>query len=181
MQWEPAADSSAPGFVPLVVLELASDTKQEAAAWLQGRITAPQGSAGVDVPPPPSACCSAPWLTLSTVSGAELQVELLGPGLGAQKDNPNVLLVGASWQRLLSGAEDLGLFKEYSDGSMRGFTCDNKHNFKDFKGVKFWPVCVFVSPLAKYLMNHCIYLDETRRGWSWDAHVQLTDCCMCML
>lgn len=62
-------------------------------------------------------------------------MEQLGPGVIAEeKENPNMFLVGASWQRLLSGAEDVGLFKEYSDGSMRGFTCANKHSFKDFKG-----------------------------------------------
>lgn len=68
-------------------------------------------------------------------SGAELLVEQLGPGVSTQeKYNPNIFLVGASWQRLLSGAEDLGLFKEFSDGSMRAFTCANKLNFKEFKG-----------------------------------------------
>ena len=44
-------------------------------------------------------------------------------------------MTSAHWQRLLSGAEDVGLFKEFNDGSMRGFTCANKHNFKDFKGI----------------------------------------------
>ncbi|XP_037830354.1 anoctamin-10 isoform X2 [Kryptolebias marmoratus] len=112
MQWEPAVDSSSSGFIPRVVLELASNTKEEAAAWLLSRIRDPQRN-----------------------GGAELLVEQLGPGVGAQeKDNPNLFLVGASWPRLLSGAEDVGLFKEYSDGSMRGFTCANKHNFKHFKG-----------------------------------------------
>jgi len=74
--------------------------------------------------------------------GAQLLVEQLGPGAGAgaageadgQKENPNVFLVGALRQRLLSGAEDLGLFKEFSDGSMRAFTYANRDNFKDFKG-----------------------------------------------
>lgn len=62
-------------------------------------------------------------------------MEQLGPGAGDQKkENPNVFLVGSTWQRLLSGAEDVGLFKEYNDGSMRGFTCANKHNFTDFTG-----------------------------------------------
>lgn len=69
------------------------------------------------------------------LSGADLLVEQLGPGAGDQKkENPNVFLVGSTWQRLLSGAEDVGLFKEYNDGSMRGFTCANKHNFTDFTG-----------------------------------------------
>lgn len=62
-------------------------------------------------------------------------MEQLGPGVEAQeKENPHMFLVGASRQRLLSGAEDVGLFKEFNDGSMRGFTCSNKHNFKDFQG-----------------------------------------------
>lgn len=62
-------------------------------------------------------------------------MEKLGPGVMAEeKENPNMFLVGASQKRLLSGAEDVGLFKEFSDGSMRAFTCVNRHNFKDFKG-----------------------------------------------
>uniref|UniRef100_A0A3Q2DVZ1 Anoctamin 10a n=1 Tax=Cyprinodon variegatus TaxID=28743 RepID=A0A3Q2DVZ1_CYPVA len=98
-------------FSPLVVLELLPDTKQEAITWLLGRIREPQET-----------------------GGAGLLVEQLGPGLGAvEKENPNLFLVGASRERLLSGAEDVGLFKEYSDGSMRGFTCSNKQHFKDFQ------------------------------------------------
>ncbi|MEQ2265375.1 Anoctamin-10 [Xenotaenia resolanae] len=109
----PTADSSSSPFDPLVVLELVSDTKEEAVTWLLSRIRDPP-----------------------QIGGAGLLVEQLGPGVGAEeKDNPNLFLVGASLERLLSGAEDLGLFKEYNDGSMRGFTRSNKHNFKDFKGV----------------------------------------------
>lgn len=141
MQRQPAAESSSssPGFTPLVVLELASDTKEEACAWLLSRIRDPQRSGGVEVTLLPSCSPrSSLWLTPSSLSGAELLVEQLGPGVLAQdKDNPNLYLVGATWQRLLSGAEDVGLFKEYSDGSMRGFTWANRHNFKDFKGGKF--------------------------------------------
>lgn len=69
-------------------------------------------------------------------------VEPLGVGVGGQeKDNPHIFLVGASRQRLLFGAEEVGLFKEYNDGSMRGFTCANKHNFTEFRGklnLLFW-------------------------------------------
>ncbi|XP_061570872.1 anoctamin-10-like isoform X1 [Cololabis saira] len=106
------ADGTGPRLSPLVALELAADAKEEAVAWLLGRIRDKQQN-----------------------GGADLLVEQLGPGAGAQeKDNPNMFVVGASRQRLLSGAEDVGLFKEYSDGSMRAFTCTNKHQFKDFKG-----------------------------------------------
>lgn len=62
-------------------------------------------------------------------------MEQLGLEVGGQeKDNPHIFLVGATRQRLLSGAEEVGLFKEYNDGSMRGFTCANKHNFTEFRG-----------------------------------------------
>lgn len=106
------SDRNAPPFNPLVVLELVSDTKEEAITWLLRRIRDPQQS-----------------------GGAGLLVEHLGPGVGAEeKHKPNLFLVGASWERLLSGAEDVGIFKEYSDGSMRAFTYTNKHNFKDFQG-----------------------------------------------
>uniref|UniRef100_A0A8D3C0U3 Anoctamin n=1 Tax=Scophthalmus maximus TaxID=52904 RepID=A0A8D3C0U3_SCOMX len=101
-----------PTFTPLVVVELTSDAKREAVEWLLSRIR-DQQQAG----------------------GAELLVEQLAPAVGAQeKENPNVFVVGASRQRLLSGAEEVGLFKEFSDGSMRTFTCSNKHNFRDFEG-----------------------------------------------
>lgn len=127
-------------FSPLVVVELASDTKQEAVAWLLSRIRDKQqngglGAASVD---PTSVVLCVGQTSNSCVcarAGAELLVEQLGPGLDAQeKENPHMFIVGASWQRLISGAEDVGLFKEFSDGSMRGFTCANKHNFKDFQG-----------------------------------------------
>uniref|UniRef100_A0AAQ4NRR5 Anoctamin n=1 Tax=Gasterosteus aculeatus aculeatus TaxID=481459 RepID=A0AAQ4NRR5_GASAC len=107
-----SAGNGVPSFTPRVVLELASDTKEEAITWLLSRIRDTQYN-----------------------GGTELLVEQLGPGADAQeKENPNMFLVGATWQRLLSGAEDLGLFKEFNDGSMRAFTCANKYNFKDFKG-----------------------------------------------
>ncbi|CAF95591.1 unnamed protein product [Tetraodon nigroviridis] len=98
-------------FTPLVAVELASDTSEEAIKWLLSRIgDKPQSG------------------------GADLLVEQLGLGVGGQeKDNPHIFLVGATRQRLLSGAEEVGLFKEYNDGSMRGFTCANKHNFTEFR------------------------------------------------
>uniref|UniRef100_A0A673Z758 Anoctamin n=1 Tax=Salmo trutta TaxID=8032 RepID=A0A673Z758_SALTR len=105
-------DSDGSTFAPLVVIELVSETKEEAIAWLLNRVRDKQQD-----------------------GGAELLVEQLTPGAqGTEKDNPNVYVVGASWQRLLYGAEDVGLFKEFKDGSMRGFTYANKHNFKEFQG-----------------------------------------------
>ncbi|XP_041648897.1 anoctamin-10 [Cheilinus undulatus] len=112
MLQESSVDSSGTRFSPLVVVELASDTNEETIAWLLSRIRDTQQN-----------------------GGAELLVEQIGPGVDAEeKENPNVFLIGASWQRMLAGAEEIGLFREYKDGSMRGFTCANKHNFKDFRG-----------------------------------------------
>ncbi|XP_061885672.1 anoctamin-10 isoform X1 [Entelurus aequoreus] len=100
------------GHFPLVVVELSAGTTEETAAWLVGRMRENQKD-----------------------GGAELLVERLSNGVGPQgSENPNIFLVGASWKRLLIGAEDLGLFKEFNDGSMRGFTNVNRHNFKDFHG-----------------------------------------------
>lgn len=136
-----SVDSSNTRFTPLVVMELASDTKEEAVTWLLSRIRDKQqnGGGGYTADQLNSNICFVQiyfvFLILIFLPGAELLVEQLGSGVGSQeKENPNVFLVGSTWQRLLSGAEEVGLFKEYNDGSMRGFTCANKHNFTDFKG-----------------------------------------------
>lgn len=139
----PLGDGSGSSFTPLVVVELASDTKEEAIAWLLSRIRDQQRNGGVEVRVYLLHCnigfhclpLHSVLLILLLPPGAELLVEQLGPGVGPQeKENPNLFLVGATWQRLLSGAEDVGLFKEFNDGSMRGFTFADRHNFQDFKG-----------------------------------------------
>ncbi|XP_063055749.1 anoctamin-10 isoform X2 [Engraulis encrasicolus] len=105
------SDSDGTPFTPLVVLELAHDANAEAVQWLLSRIRDKQQD-----------------------GGSELLVEqLLAGGPDGEKGNPNVLLVGSSLRRLLDGAEDVGLFKEFNDGSMRGFTYSNRDNFKDFQ------------------------------------------------
>lgn len=77
-----------------------------------------------------------PLLTLLIrLTGAELLAEqVLFPAQDGQKPNPNILVVGSTLQRLLNGAEDVGLFKEFQDGTMRGFTYVNRESFKDFEG-----------------------------------------------
>ncbi|XP_048117489.1 anoctamin-10 isoform X1 [Alosa alosa] len=106
------SDSDGTAFTPMVVLELAEDTSEEAIKWLLSRIRDKEQN-----------------------GGAELLVEqLLTRDHGGQKGNPNVFLVGSTLKRLLHGAEDVGLFKEFNDDSMRGFTYTNKDNFKDFQG-----------------------------------------------
>ncbi|KAF4103537.1 hypothetical protein G5714_016420 [Onychostoma macrolepis] len=106
------SDSDVSSFTPLVVLELADDTKAEAITWLLNRIRDKQQN-----------------------GGAELLVnQLLFPAQDDQKPNPNVFVVGSTLQRLLNGAEDVGLFKEFQDGTMRGFTYANRESFKDFNG-----------------------------------------------
>ncbi|KAG8139257.1 hypothetical protein E2320_002044, partial [Naja naja] len=44
----------------------------------------------------------------------------------------NIYLVGASYLRLLLGAETVGLVKECNDNTMRAFTYTSRKNFKDF-------------------------------------------------
>lgn len=106
------SDSDVSSFTPLVVLELADDTKAEAITWLLNRIRDKQQN-----------------------GGAELLVDqLLLPVQDGQKSNPNVYVVGSTLQRLLNGAEDVGLFKEFQDGTMRGFTYANRESFRDFEG-----------------------------------------------
>uniref|UniRef100_A0A671M5Y3 Anoctamin n=1 Tax=Sinocyclocheilus anshuiensis TaxID=1608454 RepID=A0A671M5Y3_9TELE len=106
------SDSDVSSFTPLVVLELADDTKAEAITWLLNRIRGKQQN-----------------------GGAELLVDqLLFPAQDGQKSNQNVFVVGSTLQRLLKGAEDVGLFKEFQDGTMRGFTYANRESFKDFYG-----------------------------------------------
>ncbi|XP_067305306.1 anoctamin-10 [Pseudorasbora parva] len=106
------SDSDVSSFTPLVVLELAYDTKAEAITWLLNRIRDKQQN-----------------------GGAELLVDqVLFPAQDGQKSNPNIFVVGSTLQRLLNGAEDVGLFKEFQDGTMRGFTYANRESFKDFEG-----------------------------------------------
>ncbi|CAM4697705.1 unnamed protein product [Leuciscus chuanchicus] len=106
------SDSDVSSFTPLVVLELADDTKAEAITWLLNRIRDKQQN-----------------------GGAELLVDqVLLPVQDDQKSNPNVFVVGSTLQRLLNGAEDVGLFKEFQDGTMRGFTYANRESFRDFEG-----------------------------------------------
>ncbi|KAK7147824.1 hypothetical protein R3I94_010375 [Phoxinus phoxinus] len=106
------SDSDVSSFTPLVVLELADDTKAEAITWLLNRIRDKQQN-----------------------GGAELLVDqVLLPVQDGQKSNPNVFVVGSTSQRLLNGAEDVGLFKESQDGTMRGFTYANRESFRDFEG-----------------------------------------------
>uniref|UniRef100_A0A672M5L2 Anoctamin n=1 Tax=Sinocyclocheilus grahami TaxID=75366 RepID=A0A672M5L2_SINGR len=121
------SDSDVSSFTPLVVLELADDTKAEAITWLLNRIRDKQQN-----------------------GGAELLVnQLLFPAQDDQKPNPNVFLVGSTLQRLLNGAEDVGLFKEFQDGTMRGFTYANRESFKDFNGE------IFLSDAeCQYIIKH---------------------------
>lgn len=73
--------------------------------------------------------------TVVSPTGAELLAEqVLFPAQDGEKPNPNILVVGSTLQRLLHGAEDVGLFKEFQDGTMRGFTYANRDSFKDFEG-----------------------------------------------
>ncbi|XP_078395971.1 anoctamin-10 [Cetorhinus maximus] len=92
-------------FTPLVILELAKDTHKETIEWLVQKIK-----------------------DRKHLGGTHLSIRPLED----QDGNPNIYLIGASWRRLLLGAESLGFIKEYQDGSMRIFTYHNREDYKHF-------------------------------------------------
>lgn len=96
------------GFRPLVVIELAEDTKEETKEWLVKRI-----------------------MDKKENGGAQLLIKSLQKG---EKDceTSNIYLVGASTRRLLVGAEAAGFVKECHDHTMRAFTYSRRNEFKDF-------------------------------------------------
>uniref|UniRef100_A0A4W3HNF0 Anoctamin n=1 Tax=Callorhinchus milii TaxID=7868 RepID=A0A4W3HNF0_CALMI len=94
-------------FTPLVVLELAKDTHKDTKEWLIQRIT-----------------------DKKNVGGAQLYIKPLEMDDGLKTHN--MYIIGASWRRLLLGAEAVCLVKEYQDGSMRAFTYLNKEQYKEF-------------------------------------------------
>ncbi|XP_006030338.1 anoctamin-10 isoform X3 [Alligator sinensis] len=105
-----AFDTFEPHFRPLVVIELAKDTKEETKEWLTQRIEDKKKN-----------------------GGAQLLVKPLAKEDGGKIDgNENIYLVGASYLRLLLGAETVGLVKECNDNSMRTFTYSSRKTFKDF-------------------------------------------------
>ncbi|XP_034616752.1 anoctamin-10 isoform X1 [Trachemys scripta elegans] len=105
-----AFDTFEPHFRPLVIIELAKDTKEETKEWLTQRIVDKKKN-----------------------GGAQLLVKPLVKEDGGKIDgNQNLYLVGASHLRLLLGAETVGLVKECNDNSMRTFTYSSRNTFKDF-------------------------------------------------
>uniref|UniRef100_A0A8C2PD37 Uncharacterized protein n=1 Tax=Capra hircus TaxID=9925 RepID=A0A8C2PD37_CAPHI len=105
-----ALDTHESSFLPLVVIELAQDVKEETKEWLKARI-----------------------ITKKKDGGAQLLFRpLLNKYEKETLENQNLYLVGASKIRLLLGAEAVGLVKECSDNTMRAFTYGTRHNFKDF-------------------------------------------------
>ncbi|XP_078073040.1 anoctamin-10 [Mustelus asterias] len=92
-------------FTPLVILELAKETQAETIEWLVQKIKGRKH-----------------------LGGAHLSIRPLAD----QGGNSKIYLIGASWRRLLLGAETLAFIKEYQDGSMRAFTYHNKEYYKHF-------------------------------------------------
>ncbi|XP_028673774.1 LOW QUALITY PROTEIN: anoctamin-10 [Erpetoichthys calabaricus] len=109
-----ASDESGLSFTPLVVIELASNTEEDAVKWLTKRISDKKEDGGAD-------------LKITALPRAKEDLS---------KENRKLYLVGASKERLLLGAEEVGLVKECSDGPMRTFTCSNRNSFKGFEDNK---------------------------------------------
>ncbi|XP_044273216.1 anoctamin-10 isoform X3 [Varanus komodoensis] len=104
-----AYDTFEANFRPLVVVELAEDTKDETKEWLTQKIVDKKKN-----------------------GGAQLLVKPLMEHDKKLDGNKNIYLVGASNLRLLLGAESVGLVKECNDNTMRAFTYTTRKTFKDF-------------------------------------------------
>ncbi|GCB61967.1 hypothetical protein scyTo_0004180 [Scyliorhinus torazame] len=100
---EDGAKSSAPFPLALVVLDLAPRTKQETVEWLMSRIEA-----------------------LKSLGGAELKVKMVERSVSKV-----VLLIGATLERLLRGAEEAALVKVYRDGNFKPFNFNDRANFQE--------------------------------------------------
>nr|XP_056713372.1 anoctamin-10 [Euleptes europaea] len=99
-----AYDTFEANFKPLVVIELAENTKDETKEWLTQKIVEKKKN-----------------------GGAQLLIKPL-----VEDGNQNIYLVGASHLRLLLGAETVGLVKECNDNTMRAFTYSSRKTFKNF-------------------------------------------------
>ncbi|KAG2464986.1 ANO10 protein, partial [Polypterus senegalus] len=109
-----ANDESGLSFTPLVVIELASNTEEDAVKWLTKRISDKKEDGGAD-------------LKITALPRAKEDLS---------NEKRKLYLVGASKERLLLGAEEVGLVKECNDGPMRTFTCSNRNSFKGFEDNK---------------------------------------------
>uniref|UniRef100_A0A8C6Y035 Anoctamin n=1 Tax=Naja naja TaxID=35670 RepID=A0A8C6Y035_NAJNA len=104
-----AYDTFEANFKPLVVIELAQNTKDETKEWLMQKVVGKKKN-----------------------GGAQLLVKPLLEEGKEIEGSKNIYLVGASYLRLLLGAETVGLVKECNDNTMRAFTYTSRKNFKDF-------------------------------------------------
>ncbi|XP_042200560.1 anoctamin-10-like [Callorhinchus milii] len=87
----------------LVVIEMSAEVGEETVGWLRSRIVAGKRS-----------------------NGAELEAQIV-PRSGGPKGT--VLLVSASAERLLRGAEELGLMKEDKEGNFKPFKLADRRDF----------------------------------------------------
>ncbi|XP_077158820.1 anoctamin-10 isoform X2 [Paroedura picta] len=104
-----AYDTFEANFKPLVVIELAENTRDETKEWLTQKIVEKKKN-----------------------GGAQLLIKPLVEDGKKIDGNQNIYLVGASHLRLLLGAETVGLVKECNDHTMRAFTYSSRKTFKNF-------------------------------------------------
>nr|XP_060637837.1 anoctamin-10 [Anolis sagrei ordinatus]XP_060637838.1 anoctamin-10 [Anolis sagrei ordinatus]XP_060637839.1 anoctamin-10 [Anolis sagrei ordinatus]XP_060637840.1 anoctamin-10 [Anolis sagrei ordinatus] len=102
-------DTYEANFRPLVVVELAKNTKDETKEWLIQKIVDKKKN-----------------------GGAQLLVKPLIQDGKEIEGNKNIYIIGASNLRLLLGAETVGLVKECNDNSMRTFTYTTRKTFRNF-------------------------------------------------
>ncbi|XP_060104828.1 anoctamin-10 [Heteronotia binoei] len=104
-----AYDTFEANFKPLVVIELAKNTRDETKEWLTKKIVEKKKN-----------------------GGAQLLIKPFVEDGKKIDGNQNIYLVGASNLRLLLGAETVGLVKECNDHTMRAFTYSSRKTFKNF-------------------------------------------------
>uniref|UniRef100_A0A670ZNM3 Uncharacterized protein n=1 Tax=Pseudonaja textilis TaxID=8673 RepID=A0A670ZNM3_PSETE len=121
-----AYDTFEANFKPLVVVELAQNTKDETKEWLMQKIVGKKKN-----------------------GGAQLLVKPLVEEGKEIEGSKNIYLVGASYLRLLLGAETVGLVKECNDNTMRAFTYTSRKNFKDFDNHDFLTMAE-----CQYIVKH---------------------------
>ena len=68
-------------------------------------------------------------------------------------DGIRILIITASQERLMYGSEDMGLVKEYIDGTMREFCLENLSEFKNFKADNFFKESEAVRVIFGELCN----------------------------
>ncbi|XP_078473623.1 anoctamin-10 [Lampetra fluviatilis] len=117
------------GFQPLVVIELSRHLQLVTRDWLLSRLR----DNDLD-------------------GGAYLEAQPLRVG-GEADSESRTLVVGATWKRLLIGAEEAGFVRRCQDGSMRAFTYLSRHTFEGYSDDN---VAFLTMAEQQYIVKHAL-------------------------